>query len=470
LHGRVPRSTFQSSALSEAVTAGQSRSLDWVWALAAVAFATDCGETVYTPLPEYEVRVPSPDAWSGTEALLVSDLFPVLQYLPTVTLDSDTLPVRRVDDTTLAARLPHLVGEHRLAVTFPGAVLTTTPDRVRLYGYRERFLAPPLKGNLFAWPEGSGRPMVLGAGPNGLIHYDLVHRVVARSWPDSVYAPWCGLSGAGTTWRVNTFLVQGRSASGGCTTYHLWQLLPTAALLSDSAPGWYNYESYWVTAEIAPHRWMWGDDHELEISDCRSIPCIFWVGRAFGAVKAVISPRGDRVIPVGSSRAWVIDPDRLDYAWQYQGLDGVWDAVFTPEGDTLFMVGPDTAGQEVLVAARADDGETLAVSVLSGPEGTAFSSTAVALDPAAPWIYVAGEVKADTMRTAALIVVDHRRLAQVAVLLSDDWVSVRAYGYPYDGLIIVPAPLADAVFVVGSYYDYDPPVRRAPVYRYDRMP
>jgi hypothetical protein len=110
------------------------------------------------------------------------------------------------------------------------------------------------------------------------------------------------------------------------------------------------------------------------------------------------------------------------------------------------------------------------VSALSGPEGTQFSSTAVAPDPIAPWIYVAGEVKADTLLTAALIIVDRRTLAQVALLQSDHRFSSRVSPYVYARLAIVPAPLAGVVFVVGSSLGYDPPQVPAPVYRYDRVP
>lgn len=80
----------------------------------------------------------------------------------------------------------------------------------------------------------------------------------------------------------------------------------------------------------------------------------------------------------------------------------------------------------------------------------------------------AGEVIADTLRTAALVVVDHRTLTQVTVLQSDDrW---RFLASPYNELTIVPAPLFGTVFVVGSNLSYDPPSRPAPVYRYDRVP
>jgi hypothetical protein len=433
----------------------------------AIALTAGCHEAVTAP-PAYEVHVASPDVWSGSEVRLVSDLFTQSDTLLTVTLDSIPLALRRVDDTTLAAQFPDLVGEHRLAVTSPGVSISTTPDLVRLYGYRDRFEGPPLKGNLFAWPEQSGQPMVLGVGPSGLIHYDLASRAVARSWPDSVYSTSCGLSGPGTTWRTDTFVLQGWAA-GECSTFHLWQLLPAAVLLPDSGPDLLVRNGFWVTAEIAPGRWMAGTDGDLFVFDCRTGPCSeVWSGRAWSAIKAVISPRGDRVIPVSSGLIQVIDPERLDYVWRYTGLEWVSDGVFTAEGDTLFLVGSDTTGQEVLIAARADDGGILVVTPLSGPDGRAFTSTAIAFDPLAPWIYVAGEVKADTMRTAALVVVDHRTLAQVAVLQSDHQFS--HHQYPYDQVAIVPAPLAGTVFVVGSYYRYDAPVWPTPVYRYDRIP
>jgi hypothetical protein len=125
----------------------------------------------------------------------------------------------------------------------------------------------------------------------------------------------------------------------------------------------------------------------------------------------------------------------------------------------------------MLVAGRADDGEVPGVSPLAGPSDMAFSATAVAPDPWGPWIYVAGEIVADSLRAPALVVVDRRTLAQVAVLHSDDqWNAMVFHSARYDELTIVPAPLLGTVFVVGSGLSYQPPSRPAPVYRYDRVP
>jgi hypothetical protein len=90
----------------------------------------------------------------------------------------------------------------------------------------------------------------------------------------------------------------------------------------------------------------------------------------------------------------------------------------------------------------------------------------VAYDPVAPWIYVAGEV-GDTLPRPALLVVDRGTLRPVALLrASADQAFDR---FPYDGLVIVPAPLQGRVYVAWENHQYDPPTVPTGVYVFERV-
>jgi len=62
-------------------------------------------ESASSPEP-LDVRLNVADVWSGGEATLVSAAFAPPSGLPVVRLAGDTLVVRRLDDSTVAARLP----------------------------------------------------------------------------------------------------------------------------------------------------------------------------------------------------------------------------------------------------------------------------------------------------------------------------------------------------------------------------
>src|ERR671923_389000 len=64
----------------------------------------------------------STDVWSGSDLSLTSAAFASVMPggVPDVQLDGQSLVVRRVDDSTVAATLPDAPGQHHLQVVVPG--------------------------------------------------------------------------------------------------------------------------------------------------------------------------------------------------------------------------------------------------------------------------------------------------------------------------------------------------------------
>lgn len=439
--------------------------------IATAGVLAACTEVAPAPAV-HDLRLASPDVWSGSELVIVTP--PIGAGTPVFELFLDSLPLdaRRVDDTTLVAQLPDLPGEHRVSALAAGTTAFVQPDIVRLHGFRSRIDRPPLKGNLHIWPA-PGRPSVLGVGRTGPALLDLATGAL-QQWSDTIHGPGCTLGGIGPSWEPDHFVFQGHRPgvpSWDCLNYRVWQLLPTPVPAADTLPTPRLVQA-WATAEVAPDRWLATTDDHLYGHDCRAGACLsnadlFWTG---GGDAVFISPRGDRVLVNGNPR--VLDPETLTILYRLDGLWWAGDAAFSPDGDTLLVVGYGP-GDGTLVdrirAFRPDDGAVLADIPLTGPDGTTISPTGLAYDPVGPWIYVAGDVALDTLRLPALLVVDRSALRPVALIRATrDQATFRFF--PYDRLKVVPAPLHGVVYVVWETLIYDPPSAPTGVYKFGRVP
>src|SRR5262249_11456952 len=134
-------------------------------------------------------RVATPHAWAGGEALLSSPGFASLAdpRLPTFALADSLLAVRRVDDTTLAVRLPQMNGTAQLEVAFAGAPIFIDP--IQVHGFRGSRDAPALFGLPYVWPA-PGSPWMIGNGAQGIVIVD-VRDGSQRPFAGVVNRPWC---------------------------------------------------------------------------------------------------------------------------------------------------------------------------------------------------------------------------------------------------------------------------------------
>ncbi|MDH3497064.1 MAG: hypothetical protein OER21_09885 [Gemmatimonadota bacterium] len=118
--------------------------------------------------PDRTVRVETADPWSGGEVVLYSAGF-VPPAEPAFTLDGEPLVQRRVNDTTVAARLPDRPGTHGIMVRWGVNTLPVGPLRLR--GFGNAFRGPALKGIPQVWP-GGGVTSILLADAAELVRYD----------------------------------------------------------------------------------------------------------------------------------------------------------------------------------------------------------------------------------------------------------------------------------------------------------
>lgn len=281
-----------------------------------------------------------------------------------------------------------------------------------------------------------------------------------RQWPDSIHDPACSAGGIGTSFRADHFVFQ----ATGCTA-RSWRLLPVPVPAADPYPA-PDFEFAWGSSEVAEGLWLFSTSDWMLGTDCRtgacqSIPEWAWVG---GSTEVLFSSAGDRAFLNHQPR--VVDPRTLTVVARIEGIAWAYDGAFSPGADTLLVLGYDDDRATLLRAVRPADGTTLADIPLTGPDGTRLSPTEVAYDPVAPWIYVAGEV-GDTLPRPALLVVDRGTLRPVALLrASADQAFDR---FPYDGLVIVPAPLQGRVYVAWENHQYDPPTVPTGVYVFERV-
>ncbi|MGH9262103.1 MAG: tetratricopeptide repeat protein, partial [Acidimicrobiales bacterium] len=173
-------------------------------------------ESATSPRP-LSARLTASAVWSGGDAILVSPAFAPPAALPRARIDAETLPVRRVDDSTVAARLPDGDGPRVLTVEAPGFLAFT--DTVVLHGFRLAADGPLLTGFLQRLPGG---PWVLGAGDPGLVEVDVRTGAVRRQWPDTVHSPDC-IWGVGPSVRPGHHVLFGKAVGGGCTHPWVWR-------------------------------------------------------------------------------------------------------------------------------------------------------------------------------------------------------------------------------------------------------
>jgi hypothetical protein len=418
--------------------------------------AVACADPPVAPL-ELDARVVTADVWSGAEATVVIPQLRLLPALPVARLGDEILTVIRADDTTLVVRLPDRPGTHYLQIESP--LDTGQAGPLRLHGYLNRFAGAEVKGVLRVWP-GGGAPLVLGVGPSGLLHWDL-RGSSAQPWPDAAHDPTCNWS-VGASYRPNHVVLQDRASDGTCGPLRSWQIHP---VLESREPGYLPYAYGWGIAELSDGIWLVTRDDFYDLANCRDGTCRatrVWYG---AATDPVLSPRGDRAALDGgfpSLFPWVLDAATGEEAYRVRRLYIGYGSVFTPEGDTLYMVGADTvSGTTELVALRATDGLEFSSMVLDTLAH--WGSVGLALDPVEPRLYVAGT----SSLGPALLVIERGSFTLAATLQAiAEPASSGACPVP----VVVPAPSEGHIYMVCSYHSYDAPSAPVPVFRFERLP
>jgi len=429
--------------------------LRWGWLAALVA----CTEPAWAPPEPVPVALLTPDVWSGGEAVLASAAFTAARGLPVVLLNGDTLVVRRLDDTTVAARLPDLPGTQALRVLAPD--ILDLPIAIELRRFENAAWGPLLGGRVQVFP--GGPPSVVGSGPATAVLWNL-QSGVAGPLPDSMHDPFCSRRGVGPSYAGVALVSDCALTFPWRAHWWSWRLRPGFAMVDDSLCGDGGF-----VAELAPGRTV------SELSGLRSdaglgSPISVWVRDSLGCSETrfetdhdgpaigdvVISPRGDRAVihalPRGGTGMPVLDvaTGRIAYELSDPFLSR---AAFSADGDTLFVArnpAENTGGGYVLLALRAVDGQPLRSVALP-----LFRTSAIALDPSRPCLYVVGTVGSFEEPHGRLLVFDRDSLALRAMVAVPDSVDVP-WLVSTHAVRIVPSPLEQRVYVVWTYTSRDP--------------
>ena len=398
------------------------------WLLACAA----CLEPAWAPPDPIPVALLTPDAWSGGEAVLASAAFRPPSGLPAVLVDCDTLAVRRIDDTTVAARLPDLPGAHTLRVLATDVL--DLPIDIRLHGFESFALGPLVPGRvqpLLGWP-----PAVVGNTLTGAAVWDL-RSITAYPLPDTLHDPTCGW-GVGPSYRpAGVVLV---AACGPQQRWWAWRVRPRLELIEDSLCATPNK----FVSQLAVGRTLaaasGAGGSVLLTRD--SLGCVWTTVPGSGTYDVVISPRGDRSVILAygyggfgpSEGVPVLDVPTGHVAYAIPQITDDPTAAFSPEGETLFVAGRGESGVS-LVAVRADDGQVLYTLplALGGVLG-------MAVDPDHPWLFLFATAE----RRERLLVIHRRSRELLTTLGVPDTVPPQTCC----GSHIIPSPVEHRVYIV----------------------
>jgi hypothetical protein len=374
-------------------------------ALALLLGAAACIEPPVTAPPaEVVIHLVDPVAWEGGDLVLTSNAFPDPIPLPAVLLDTLPLTVRRLDDSTIAARLPDTTG------SFTVHVRVRNEHRfgpVRIVGFSGVTSARGTAG--WPLPVEPGHPVVITLAESTLVLLDT--RTGAETDLPVPHSAACAIS-PGRSFRPGAVVAQGAVAYT-CQRPLAWTLGASVTPV-DSAPSLVSGANLW--AELAPGTWLEAAHHYvyLHVAGARVLE-----ERIESTERAVLSPDGSAVIPLAAStetRIPVLDvaSATVRFRLPLQSSDG---AAFTPDGDTLFVAGIADYTTNVtthLVAASAATGAVVADSAFH----TGGLSDLI-LDPDGPWLYVLAydAVDGDHLYWGPVVhVFDRRTLHELAVL------------------------------------------------------
>jgi hypothetical protein len=394
-----------------------------------------CIEPASAPPEPVPVALLTPEVWSGGEAVLASAAFTPDRGLPVVLVNDDTLVMRRLDDTTVAVRMPDLPGTQSLHVL--AADVLDLPIAIELRGFESWGEGPLLSGRLQVlpgWP-----PSVVGSGASSAVVWNL-QSAATTPLPDSLHDPTCS-RGVGPSYAPGSVALIPTCLPD--TRWWSWSLRPQVELTEDSLCGAGHF-----VAELAPGRVVSVGAHDVAISLPDSATCTrSFLAGAEGTYDVVSSPRGDRAVIIafgyptgygGTGGVPVLDVATGQVAYEITQVRANPSAAFSADGDTLFVTGDDAAPETVLLAVRATDGQPLQSRSL------ALQAWAVAPDPERPWLYVTGHAGGH----GQLLVLDRASLALLATVGTPDTVN----GFQCCDVVahIVPSPAEQRVYVIST--------------------
>ena len=389
------------------------------------------------------------EVWSGTAITISSAAFAGAAMLPAVLLDQLPLEPRRVDDTTLMALVPDAPGPHSLHVV--AREVDSAAVTVYLRGFVQHLEGPFLSGRT---ESGRDPRYVFGNGPTTLRRWNIATNK-AIDFADSVHAVAC-TRGVGPGPNVGDLVL----LTGGCTAgkWMVWRAEPLTPLSDTTSVAVTDF-----VAVLRTGRWVVLDGGVFSVVACDpGTACTSQAIAGLFGSDVVRSPRGDRAVllarPAGPGTQGgvpVVDVAQGTVGYRAPVLSAVRGAAFTPEGDTLFLVG-DTAGAPALAALLAGDGTRLTTRALG------VAPCAVAVDGAQRWLYVAGVTTATADSQSVLQVLDRATLNVVTTLHI-----TAGDGYGSNLCRIVQNQIERRVHVVNTWAGEHNPAVHAQLYSFE---
>lgn len=363
---------------------------------------TACNEPVALLPDNVEIRVENPIGWPGGDLVLVSEAFDRYPELPLVLLDSQSLTLSRMNDSTIHARLPDSSGNYDLTVWMRGVARTGT---IRIAGYMGRRTGP----QLFGWGLAiePGAPVVIGGGADSLIRLDLRN----GHWVSLpvMHRSQCLLS-PGPSFRAGSVVAGGTATS--CNVAKSWKVEP-GVVIRDSVPSGGNY----LRAELAAGLWLNAGHHAISL---KSATQGFWTIQMEEVERLVLSPGGELAVPLAvNAEAGQVDMPVFSTALRAIAyrvpLRQMQAAAFSSDGDTLFASGSRlVAGewQARTVAVSAPTGQVL----LDVRNDTISQPWDLIVDPAAPLLYAVTLQRLGYSWAPIVHVLDRGTLQRIATL------------------------------------------------------
>jgi hypothetical protein len=356
------------------------------------------------------------DAWAGGSVRLTSSGFRTAATVRVV-FAGHSLPLRPIDDSTLAADVPDTNGVILLSVELNG--VPAAEGRVTLHGLESTRPLPHFDGNLLAWPLGTGT--LLGSVGGWGLHsgrLNLIDPAAGTTTPfldDSLFDGSCGspMIGFGPD-GGRVLILSAYDDSLRVCRVRAVDATPPGTVVDTPPPFIHGFSPSVGGVRLPGGHWVESSKQWLQLA--RREPWGYTDSQLtyYAAERFAASATGEFVVPIGGG---VYPPDwvpvfRAATVFSPLPLPGIREdrsAVFTPSGDTLFVQrGSDvyrTPDSLFVVDARAG-------SFLQALGATRPFDDLVA-DVGRPWLYA---VTADSIAGGATITIYDRRTMQVVAV------------------------------------------------------
>ena len=347
-----------------------------------------CNEQSIVPPPTFTLLEIS--GWAATDLHAVANQ-PVDSALLRITLDGAPLAHRVLDDT-VAIRLPRGVAQGHLVASYGDA--PAFEANISIADFQDSYLGPTIRGFVLPVANG-GAPVILATGDSSLVRIDLRPTPTVQAYPTTMHATQCGAA-PGPTSLANVFALDGWAPDaalpgGGSCTWRTWLLGTTqTALDSSSALGGSGY----IASEIGSGVWLWATPFAGGMAQTTGT----WSGSVTELRSIRISPKGDvATFTHGDAccggHAPVLDAVTGQPRYSLTSLIRNWAAAFSTLGDTLYVVGRDTAGAAVLRIQAIDAAGGSVLQTVGVPDSLAgdsriYGADDVMVDPVRPYLYL----------------------------------------------------------------------------------